>query len=128
MGHNHTLFSQILQFIPRHEFQNAVNEFEGDKRVRNLTTWGQFLTLLLGQITGHSSLRSMVSAINTQVKYFYHLGLKAVKRSTLSDANENRNPKILEKIFYKLLSRTQGYAPGHKFRFKGKITIVRFIF
>ena len=121
MGHNHTLFSQILQFIPRHEFQNAVNEFEGDKRVRNLTTWGQFLTLLLGQITGHSSLRSMVSAINTQVKYFYHLGLKAVKRSTLSDANENRNPKILEKIFYKLLSRTQGYAPGHKFRFKGKI-------
>lgn len=121
MGHSNTLFSQILQFIPRHEFQKAVEEHDGDKRVRKLTVWTQFTTLLFGQITGHTSLRTMISGLHTQVKYYYHLGIDLVKRSTLSDANEVRNPAILEKIFYMLLNRTQFYAPAHLFRFKGKI-------
>jgi hypothetical protein len=55
------------------------------------------------------------------VQYYYHLGIDLVKRSTLSDANETRNPAILEKIFYMLLNRTQFHAPDHSFRFKGKI-------
>ncbi len=121
MAHVNTLFSQVLQFIPRHEFQKAVVRHFGDKGVRTLTCWGQFATLLFGQITGHSSIRSMITAINTQEHFLYHLGMKPIKRSTLSDANERRDPRILEAVFYNLLSRTQGYAPGHHFRFKGKI-------
>lgn len=121
MGHQNTLFSQILQLVSRHEFQNCVNQHSGDKGVRKLTCWTQFVTLLFGQITGHNSLRSMTAGINSQAHYFYHLCIVAVKRSTLSDANENRNPKILEAMFYKLLSRTQHFSPGHKFRFKGKV-------
>lgn len=121
MGHKNTLFKEILQFIPRHEFQACVNEFDGDKRVRTLNCWQQFVTLLFGQLTGHNALRSMVAALNTQIPYLYHLGLDPVKRSTLSDANERRNPKILESVFYRLLSRTQSYAPRYGFRFKGRI-------
>ena len=121
MSHKNTLFCQILQLIPRHEFQNTVNKYSGDKRARQLKCWTQFVTLLFGQITGHSSLRSMTAGINSQLSYLYHIGIKSVKRSTLSDANEKRNPKILEEVFYKLLNRTQSYAPGNKFRFKGKI-------
>ncbi len=121
MAHINTLFSQVLQFIPRHEFQKAVDHYSGDKRTRTLKCWGQFVTLLFGQITGHSSLRSMITAINTQTRFLYHLGMESVKRTTLSDANEKRTPNFLEEIFYKLLSRTQRYAPKHKFRFKGKI-------
>ncbi len=121
MGHSNTLFSQILQFIPRHEFQKAVDAYEGDKGVRKLTVWAQFVTLLFGQITGHSSIRTMISGLGTQVQNYYHLGINLVKRSTLSDANETRNPGILENIFYRLLNRTQGYTPGHSFKFKGKI-------
>ena len=121
MGHHNTLLSQVLQFIPRHEFQKVVEEFDGDKRVRKLTTWSQFVVLLFGQITGHSSLRTMITGITTQVSFFYHLGIDLVKRSTLSDANESRNPAILEKIFYMLLSRTQKHSPAHSFKFKGKI-------
>lgn len=121
MGYENTLFREILQFIPRHEFQKCVNECDGDKRVRKLTCWQQFVTLLFGQLTGHNTLRSMVTALNTQGPYLYHLGLSYVKRSTLSDANERRDPKILEAVFHKLLDRTQSYAPRHGFRFKGKI-------
>lgn len=121
MGHTNTLLSQVLEFIPRHEFQKAVEQYNGDKGVRTLKCFGQFVTLLFGQITGHSSMRSMITAINTQVRFLYHLGMETVRKSTLSDANEKRNPKILEEIFYKLLNRTQLYAPAHHFHFKGKI-------
>ena len=121
MGHENTLFREVLQWIPRHEFQAIVNRHDGDKRTRNLKCWGQFVSLLFGQLTGHNALRSMVTALNTQVQFLYHLGVTPIKRSTLSDANEKRSPKILEDVFYKLLNRTQAYAPKHSFRFNGKI-------
>lgn len=85
MAHTNTLFSQVLQFIPRHEFQKSVDRHFGDKGVRTLTCWGQFATLLFGQITGHSSIRSMTTAINTQERSLYHLGMRPVKRSLSSD-------------------------------------------
>ncbi len=121
MVHKNTLFKEVLQFIPRHEFQKSVDQYNGDKRTRNLNCWGQFVSLLFGQLTGHNALRSIVTALETQKHLLNHLGLKPVKRSTLSDANEKRDPRILESVFYKLLNRTQRHAPKHKFRFKGKI-------
>jgi len=121
VSHKNTLFREILQFVPKHEFQNIVNEHNLDKGVRQLTTWTQFVALLFGQITGHYSVRSLTAAFNTQEKYFNHLGVTSVKRATLCDANEQRNPIILEKVYFKLLSRTQQHAPKHGFRFSGKV-------
>jgi hypothetical protein len=122
------LWPKLTHCFPRYynlfrdmEFQKSVDRHFGGKGVRALTCWGQFSTLLFGQITGHSSIRSMIAAINTQERFLYHLGMRPVKRSTLSDANENRAPRILEGIFYNLLSRTQAYAPGRHFRFKEEI-------
>jgi putative transposase len=98
-----------------------VNRYDGDKRTRTLKCWSQFGALLFGQLTGHNALRSISTALQTQSQFLGHLGLSPVKRSTLSDANESRNPKILEDVFYQLLNRTQKLAPKSKFRFKGKI-------
>jgi len=121
MSHKNTLFKEILQFIPRHEFQKIVDRYSGDKGTRTLKCWTQFASLLFGQLTGHNAIRSIVTVFKTQIKYLAHLGLSPVKRSTLSDANEKRNPKILEDVFYKLLSRTQRHAFKNKFRFNGKV-------
>lgn len=121
MSHQPILFSEVVQLIPRHEFQKCVNRHDGDNRVRKLDCWTQFLTLLFGQITGHNSLRSMVAAINSQKPKLYQLGMSPLCRSTLSEANEKRDPKILEEMFSLLLNRTQSCAPGHPFRFKGKV-------
>ena len=121
MVHRRTVLNQLLDFIPRHEFQKAVSEVNGDRRVRKLNCWTQFVTQLFGQLTGHCSVRSTIAAFNTQHRFFYHLGVSTVKRSTLCEANEHRNPDVLKAIFYYLLNRTQAEAPGHRFRFKGKV-------
>jgi hypothetical protein len=56
MANSHNVLSQLLQWIPAHIFQKGVDEYGGDKRVRKLTCWAQFVGLLFGQLTGHNSL------------------------------------------------------------------------
>ncbi|MBF0107400.1 MAG: IS4 family transposase [Deltaproteobacteria bacterium] len=117
-----TVFGQLLQWIPRDEFQKNVDEFEGDKKTRKLKCWGQFVALLFGQLTGHSGLRPITAGLKTVKNKLYHLGVAfEIHRSTLSDANDKRDSRIFEKTFYQLLPKAQRLAPRHKFRFKGKI-------
>ena len=51
--HSRTLLSPLLQWIPRHEFEEGVRQAEGDKKVRRLSCWAQFVGLLFGPLPGH---------------------------------------------------------------------------
>jgi putative transposase len=59
--------------------------------------------MLFAQFSGRKSLRDLVFSLNQQVKKLYHLGQTQVRRSTLSDANEQRPAIIFEKTYHKLL-------------------------
>lgn len=50
-----TVLSQLLQWIPRYEFQEGVDQYDGDKKVRKLPCWSQFVGLLFGQLIGHKA-------------------------------------------------------------------------
>ena len=110
--------SQLLTLMPRHQFDQAVSEYFGNRYVKKFTTWNQLTTLLYAQASGKNSLRDIQTALGIQEPKLYHLGLPAVKRSTLADANAQRDYRIMEKLFYHLLDRCQQIAPKHKFRFK----------
>jgi len=116
--HSNTILHQLMTLIPRHQFENAVSEYAGDRYVKTFTTWKQLTTLLYAQASGKNSLRDIQTSLETQGSKLYHLGLTAVKRSTLSDANRDRDYQIMEKLFYHLLARCQQIAPKHQFRFK----------
>lgn len=119
--HSNTIMSQLLTLMPRHQFDNAVSEHSGNRYVKKFTTWNQLTTLLYAQASGKNSLRDIQTALGTQEPKLYHLGLPAVKRSTLADANAQRDYQIMEKLFYHLLDRCQQIAPKHKFRFKNPV-------
>ena len=120
MAYTRSIFSQLLQWIPRLEFQKAVTAHQGDYRVRKLSTWSQFVALLFGQLTGHHSLRPIEAGMRCARKSFYHLGVAAeIHRSTLADANDQRDPNIYRDVFYQLLPKVQRAAPKHRFRFHG---------
>ena len=116
--HSNTIMSQLLTLMPRHQFDQAVSEHFGNRYVKKFTTWNQLTTLLYAQASGKNSLRDIQTALGIQEPKLYHLGLPAVKRSTLADANAQRDYRIMEKLFYHLLDRCQQIAPKHKFRFK----------
>ena len=117
MSSLNTVLNELLQIVPRYKFDSLVSEYKNDRYVKYYTTWQQFITLLYAQIKGKDSLREIITSLNTHKTSWYHMGLKDIHRSTISDANRNRSYEVYEKLFYEILKKTKDITPKHKFRF-----------
>jgi hypothetical protein len=89
------VFAQLLQFIPRYEFDKYVSVYNGDFRTRELNCWNLFIQLFFGQLTSRNSLRDICTCLKAHRNKLYHLGINQyVNQSTLSRANERRDFRI----------------------------------
>lgn len=117
-----TVFAQVIQIIPRAEFQSWVTKHNADKGLRTLDTWTWFGAMLFGQLTGHDSIRAIERVFAHSDPKMKALGFGPVRRSTLADANQTRSLAVLEEIFQFCLARATQLAPTKNgFRFKGRI-------
>lgn len=121
MAHQNTVFSQLLKFIPRHEFETLANRHHSGRSFRTASRWSQFVTMAIAQLAGRNSLRDIVENISAQTHRLYHLGSAQLSRSNLSRINEDKPYALFEALFGKLLSRCQGITSGHTFRFKNPL-------
>ena len=121
MSHYNTIFNQVLHLIPRHQFEGIVKKYQSDRYVKYFSCWQQFISLLYAQIRGKDSLRDIETSLRTQSSKWYHLGIKDIKRSTLSDANNQRDWRVYEELFYRILNRCRDITPKHKFRFNNPL-------
>jgi hypothetical protein len=96
MYEGRTIFSQLLDHLPRHTFRRLVKRYRGDHRVRTFTCWDQFLAMVFAQLTYRESLRDIEACLGAIPERLYHLGFRcpAVARTTLADANETRDWRI----------------------------------
>ena len=122
MSHYNTIMHQLLSLVPRHHFEKRVADLDIDRYVKTFTTWKQFTVMLYAQSSGKQSLRDIQNALTAQGPKTYHLGLPdGVKKSTLAEANKNRNYSVFEDLFYSILSRCKNITPKHKFKFKNPL-------
>jgi len=98
MRHHNTVMREILKLVPWHRFEALVEDHDADARVRRLSTKGQFLALLYGQLSGASGLREIVTGLSSHVARLYHLGADPVRRSTFSDANARRPAELFSEL------------------------------
>jgi len=117
LAHHNTVFSQLLKFIPRHEFETLAKQHHTGRSFRTASRWSQFVTMAMAQLSGRNSLRDIVENISAQAHRLYHLGSVKLSRSNLSRINDGKPYALYEALFGKLLSRCQGVVPGHDFRF-----------
>jgi hypothetical protein len=90
-----TIFSQVLDFIPKKAFVRCVNRYNGNYRARSFSCWDQYLCMSFAQLTFRESLRDTVLCLNSLSNKLYHNGIKGkVSKSTLADANEKRDSRI----------------------------------
>lgn len=90
-----TVFSQIMSFVSKYQFNKVVDKYNGDYKVRLFTCWNQFLSMAFAQLTYRESLRDLETCLEAQSHKQYHLGFRCkVSKSTLADANENRDWRI----------------------------------
>jgi hypothetical protein len=99
MRHQNSVFHGLLKYLPWGEFDRLVAVHRADSRVRRLTTKSQFMALLYGQLSGASSLREIVAGLQSHEARRYHLGARAVPRSTLADANAHRPSGVFTELF-----------------------------
>lgn len=90
-----TVFSQLISYLPKYEFNKCVDRYKGNYRVKKFTCWEHFLCVAFAQITSRPSLRSTVNVLQTRQDKLYHMGFRShISKSTLADANENRDWRI----------------------------------
>jgi len=121
MAHYTTIMNELLNLIPRHRFETIVKNSSGDCYVKRFGCWNQLTVLLYAQASGRDSLRDIEQTFKVNTERLYHLGLPAIKRSTLADANTSRDYRIFEGLFYRLLERCKEITPKHKFKFKNPL-------
>ena len=121
MSHVNTIYNQLLQLLPRHEFEKSVKIHNGDFASKGFTCWEQFISMLYAQFSGQTGLRGIETGLESNRNAMYHLGVKQVKRSTLSYANNHRSSDIFKSIFENTLSKVLKLKRSHKFRFKNPL-------
>jgi len=105
MNPGKTVFAQILEHLPRYEFDKFVKKYEGNHRVKRFPCYDQFLCLAYAQLTYRESLRDIETCLNSHHEKLYHIGFRGqIARSTLADANEIRDYRIYQDFAYHLIS------------------------
>ena len=105
MRHQNSVFHTVLKHLPWQAFDRLVEAHGADARVRRLSTRDQFVALLYGQLAGAQSLREIESGLASHAHLLYHLGARAVSRSTLSDANATRPSEVFGALFAHLVAQ-----------------------
>ena len=102
------VFAQIVEFIPRFEFEKCVKRYKGDFHAKSLNSYNHLLQLIFGQITACTSLRDICLCLKAHQNNLYHLGIRQnVVHSTLSRANDNRDYRIFQDFGHYLISQVR---------------------
>jgi hypothetical protein len=108
MNTGRTVFSQLMDFLPLHEFHKCVERYHGNYRARQLSCRDQLLCLMFAQLTGRDSLRDVVVCLRAMGHRLYHAGFRGgISRSTLADANETRDWRIYADFAMTLIQRAR---------------------
>ncbi len=102
------IFTQLMEFVPRHQFNACVRRYRGDYRARDFTCRDQFLCMAFAQLTGRESLRDIETCLRAVSPKLYHAGFRSrVARNTLAKANERRDWRIYADFAQTLIARAQ---------------------
>jgi hypothetical protein len=110
------VFAQLMDFLPRHDFNACVMRYRGDARVRGFSCRDQFLTMAFAQLTYRESLRDIETCLRALGPKLYHAGFRGkISRSTLGDANKRRDWRIWADFAQVLIGRARAMYAGDNF-------------
>jgi len=98
-----------MDYLPIRRFQAIVERHRGDRKVTRFHCLDQFYCMVFAQLTWRESLRDIEACLQAQPSKLYHLGIRArqVRRSTLADANEQRDWRIFAELAQLLIQEAR---------------------
>ena len=95
MNTGRTVFAQVMDFLPLHEFRKCISRYRGHYKVKVFSCVDQFFCMAFAQLTYRESLRDIETCLRSMESKLYHMGIRnRVSKSTLADANERRHGHI----------------------------------
>lgn len=116
------VFSQLLSFLDSFVFLRISKKYCGDKYVKTFSCWNQLAVMMFGQLSNRESLRDLVLATHAHANKAFRLGFgKAVTKSNLSKANNNRDYRIFAEFAYRVMSEARQCRATEIFKLSGKV-------
>jgi len=120
-----SLFSQLLQQIPRLEFAALVKKYQAERNAKGFSCWTQCVAMLFCHLAHTDSLREICHGLSCCLGKLSHLGIaKAPNKSSLAYANKNRPASLYQHLFWALLDRFRSQrqlAAPKRFRFNNRL-------
>jgi len=108
MNTGKTILSQIMSYLPTYEFRRCVHRYRGNHKVKSFSCWDQYLCMVFAQLSFRESLRDIITCLRAMQNKLYHTGIRGnISKSTLADANENRDWRIYADFAQILISRAR---------------------
>ena len=103
-----TVFSQLMEFLPKKQFDKCVHRHRGNYRTKRFSCLDQYLCMAFAQITFRQSLRDIETCLRAMRPKLYHCGIRGnVSRNTLANANEHRDWRIYADFAQVLINRAR---------------------
>lgn len=118
------VFAQLMEYLPLHTFRRCVAKYAGAYPTLTFSHFDQYLCMSFAQFTYRESLRDIEACLRAHSSKLYHLGIRGgIARSTLADANENRDWRIYQDFALSLIQVARRLYAGDEFGVELKHTV-----
>ena len=101
---NKPLIRQIIELVPRWMIESCTKQFKSDKGCSKYKSYDQFVALTFGQLNKCYTLSDISTGIGVSETFIADLGLtQSPARSTMGCGNKQRDWKVFETLYYRLL-------------------------
>jgi hypothetical protein len=129
-----SVLHQLCNLIPPFLVPKLARETGVEKKARSYSPWSHVVSLLFAQVAHSMSLNDVCDALRHHASHLFLIrGATAPSRNNLAHANKERNSKMAETLFWRVLESLQAASPGfasgqrhrgHAWRFKRAIHTV----
>ncbi len=113
MNSGRYILSQILDLVHWQTLSRLVERYDAESRVRHFGCRQQLICMAFAQLTWREGLRDIAECLNARPATLYHLGFSdPVAKSTLADANEQRDWRLWEDLAKTLMRKARPLYAG----------------
>ncbi|MFD2037599.1 DUF4372 domain-containing protein [Belliella marina] len=118
----HPLIAQLLSLIPSEVFNQCVEQENSDRYYKKLKTKDHFICMFYAVLTKNGSLREVCKNTGLIILTLIPFGMKQLPaKSTLSDANRNRDHKVFALLYSRLFRHYKRVLQGNWLEIGGEV-------
>lgn|SRR6185312_3934566 len=116
MNGSKSVFSQLTDYLSWFQFQECVERYRGDYKLKSFSCWDQFLCMAFAQLTYRESLRDIEACLRANQTKLYHMGIRGrISRNTLAHANSVRDWRIYADFAHLLIQQARALYRDEEF-------------